>query len=155
MENFWKWVTRISGVIAIILFLKSWRSNMKSIELFWNNLTPWQFIFFLVLITAFFALWRWKLNVRKGKNAKMSLNLNKSIRIIKNPRGYHYLVEGSNCYHIPDPPTFNYLGSYFGFSWSDTKEMMPDEISQKFTVGRALPSILSHCPVTELYVKST
>lgn len=72
----------------------------------------------------------------------------KPVRIIKNFKSYHYLVEGNSCFHIPYPETFNYLGSYLGFSWSDAKEMLPDEISRRFTIGKALPSIRLHFPKT-------
>lgn len=155
MENFWKWVARIAWLIAIFLFLKSWRNNMESIRLFWDNLTPWQFIFFLVLITAFFALWRWRLKVNENKDKKIgsstkaSINSNRPIEIIRNPDGYQYLVEGNKCSHVPDPPTFEYLGRFFGFSWADSKPMLSEDIKSKFVMGKQLPSILSHCPKTE------
>ena len=71
------------------------------------------------------------------------------VRVIRNPQGYQYLVEGNGCFHIPDPATFNYLGSFFGFSWPDSELMLPEEISRRFTVGRALPSINPYCPKIE------
>ena len=71
----------------------------------------------------------------------------KDVRVIRNTiTGYHYLIEGNNCQHIPDPPTFEYLGRYFGFSWNDAKPMEPDDIKDTFVMGKQLPSILAHCP---------
>lgn len=71
------------------------------------------------------------------------------VRVISNPQGYQYLVQGNNCCHIPDPPTFDYLGSYFGFCWADSELMLPDEINRRFTIGKQLPSILLYCPKVE------
>lgn len=54
MEQFWKWLARIAWIVAIVSFLKGWLSSMEGIKLFWNNLTPWQFIFFLSLAVILF-----------------------------------------------------------------------------------------------------
>lgn len=60
-----------------------------------------------------------------------------------------YLVKGDTCCHIPDEPTFNYLGSFLGFTWTDSKSMTHDEIKRKFTIGKQLPSIKLHFPKKE------
>ena len=73
---------------------------------------------------------------------------NKRIHIINDSKR-HYLVEGKFCSHIPDPPTFEYLGRYFGFYWADSKLMTHDEIKRKFTIEKQLPSILLDCPKKE------
>ena len=52
-----------------------------------------------------------------------------------------YLVEGENYFYIPDPPTFEYLGKVFGFSWDTSEPMLPHDIESKFIKGTALPSI--------------
>lgn len=67
-------------------------------------------------------------------------------KVIKNPLGYQFLVEGNTCHHIPDVPTFNYLAGLYGFNWSDSKEMDAEEIRRKFTVGKQLPSITLYFP---------
>ena len=152
MEKFWEYVLKISAIMGILLFWKSWGENMKSIKLFWENLTPWQFMFFLILLVIFFSLWRWRLNVNENKDKKNSLspkaliNSNNPIEIIKRPEGHHYLLQGGVCSHIPDPPTFEYLGRFFGFSWFNAKPMSFDDIKANYIIGEQLPSILPHCP---------
>ncbi len=94
----------------------------------------------ILILGVIFAGIAFYFSINKGRS--------KPVRIIKNSKSYHYLVEGNSCFHIPDPETFNYLGSYLGFSWSDAKEMLPDEISRRFTIGKALPSIRLHFPKT-------
>ena len=68
-----------------------------------------------------------------------------NIKIVNN-KGGHYLVENNICHHIPDSPTFNYLGAYLGFSWGDSVPMPFDKMRKKFTMGGQIPSILGHCP---------
>lgn len=106
--------------------------------------------FFLgLLIVAFFqdreiTLGPLKLGERPRKSeAKNSLSLSPP-EIIVDAQGDYYLVEAGSRYHIPDPPTFNYLGEYFGFGWDDAKLMGPDEI-KKYPRRRPLPSIRPHC----------
>ena len=147
MDNPWKWVARIAWFIAIFLFLKSWEDNMKTIRMFYDTITPWQFMLFLVLVGAFFALWKWRLNsIIKRRFPNTLSDLMKSVRVIKNPQGYQYLVENDKCFHIPDPDTFNYLSNFFGFTWDDSEEMQPDDIKRKFSLGRTLPSIRAYFP---------
>jgi|GEM_PF-948192 hypothetical protein len=72
----------------------------------------------------------------------------KGTRIIRDPRdpqGFTYVVEKDKCFHIPDPETFNYLGSYLGFSWKDLEDISTDDFRSKFTIGRQLPSIRPFC----------
>jgi hypothetical protein len=145
MENFWKWARNAAAIIAIGLFFKSWRENMESLYFFWNHLTPWQVLFFLVLCFAFFSVWRWKLRANETRSGTISNT--RPIEVIHNPEGYQYLVDGDVCSHIPDPPTFNYLASLYGFTWGDSKLMLPDDIKTKYTIGKQLPSVLLHCPI--------
>ena len=77
------------------------------------------------------------------------INTKKRVRVIRNPTGYCYLVEGNTCSHIPDPPTFEYLGSYLGFQWSDLETMEATEIKRRFNIGKQLPSIRLHFPKIE------
>ena len=63
--------------------------------------------------------------------------------------GRIYIVERNSVRHIPNPPTFNYLGAYFGFGWGDVKEVLPAELD-RYTRGSELPSIISHCPSPEV-----
>jgi hypothetical protein len=77
-------------------------------------------------------------------------------RIIRDPRDpqlFTYLVEGNKCYHIPDPPTFNYLGSFLGFSWKDLEDIPTEDFKRKFIVSRQLPSIQTFFPNIELAEK--
>lgn len=156
-EAFWKWEVRISALMGIYLFWKSWGENMSidSMKLIWDKLTPVQFLFFSVLLFVFVSFWRWRLAIKKDKEEreiylqKYQQVSNKPPNIIRNPEGYYYLIEGNNCLHIPDKPTLEYLGSYFGFKWSDAKTMLDDEIKQKFVIGKQLPSITLHCPTQD------
>ena len=69
------------------------------------------------------------------------------IRLIQEPSSEKcYMVKGKKISHIPDPPTFLYLGSYLGFSWNDVEIILQDEIDRKFTIGAPLPSILKYFP---------
>jgi hypothetical protein len=56
-----------------------------------------------------------------------------------------YLVEKRTYRHIPDRETFNYLGQFLGFRWSDIETMTPVEFGKQFSAGSMLPSILPHC----------
>ena len=81
---------------------------------------------------------------------KVLMNFKEHVRVIKDPdAGKCYLVDGNTCLHIPDPPTFDYLGSYLGFSWADLETMTTADIRHKFTIGKALPSIQLHFPKKE------
>ncbi len=67
------------------------------------------------------------------------------VRLIQDPASEKcYLVRGKTISHIPDPETFRYLGSYFGFSWANVETVLQDEINRKFTISTPLPSILKH-----------
>ncbi len=82
------------------------------------------------------------------KPLKVLRNLKPPQIIMNKENGYYYLIEDNIYYHIPDEPTFEYLGRYFGFSWSDAKPMQSDEIKLKFKPGKDLPSIKDHFPKT-------
>jgi uncharacterized membrane protein YwzB/ribosomal protein L37AE/L43A len=53
METFWKWIERITWIVAIILFvmsiLKRWW-GMNDIKLFWNNLSPGKLMLYIIII---------------------------------------------------------------------------------------------------------
>jgi len=90
--------------------------------------------------------------VQHSSFMKKLIGTKKRARIIRDPRDaqqFTYLVEGDKCYHIPDPPTFNYLGSYFGFSWRDLEDINTDDFKRKFTIGKQLPSIQLYVPKIE------
>jgi hypothetical protein len=81
---------------------------------------------------------------------KRLINKKKHVRIIQelgDQQKFTYLVDENGCRHIPDPPTFDYLGSYLGFKWKDLEYISSDEFKHKLTVKTQLPSILSHIPV--------
>ena len=86
--------------------------------------------------------------IKHRNRPKRSINLG-SVRVIRNPDHYHYLIQGDTCCHIPDEATFNYLGSFFGFTWDDAELMLPDEIKRRFTIGKQLPSIKLYFPKIE------
>ena len=70
----------------------------------------------------------------------------KRLRVIRDPATSEiHLVEGKTCRHIPDPRTFNYLGAYFGFGWSDIEYGSSAEMKQ-MTRESTLPSIRDYCP---------
>jgi hypothetical protein len=94
---------------------------------------------------ACITYWIYLVIRRLFKRTKVSIKVD-SVRVIKNPAGYQYLVEGDTCFHIPDPDTFNYLGNFFGFTWNDSRLMLPDEIKNNFKMGKALPSIRVYFP---------
>lgn len=59
MQKVWKWIERMTWIIAIILFitsiLKGW-VNMNEIKLFWNNLSPEKLTLYLIIILILFGL---------------------------------------------------------------------------------------------------
>jgi hypothetical protein len=141
MGKFWQYVLKGSALINIgsfLMLLSGW--SMESIKLFLVNLNPWYFVFFVSLVVVLFALWKEKLRIsRPPAPPERSL--------IRDPSdGKVYLVEGKTCYHIPDPDTFNYLGSYLGFSMGEVKQMTTDDIKSKFIIGKQLPSIKIYFP---------
>lgn len=146
METFWVWLPRAAYIVAIVSFLKGYK--MDDIKLFWNILTPWQFLFYASIIAIFIPSIRNTIIsiFHKGRVIKST---NGNVHVIRSPDDRHYLVDGNICSHIPDPPTFEYLGSYFGFSWNDAKLMLPEDINSRYTVGKALPSIRLHFPKTQ------
>ena len=105
----------------------------------------------VVLIVFILCLLYWIYFVMQRSNFLMKLigSNRPSRRIIRDRQGVQYLVEGKNCYHIPDVPTYEYLGRFFGFDWGDSKEMEHEEINRKFTKGRQLPSITAFFPKIE------
>ena len=66
--------------------------------------------------------------------------------IIRRPEGHHYFIQGDVCRHIPDPPTYEYLGAVLGFTWLDARTMLFDDIKKKYSIGEPLPSIMAHFP---------
>ena len=73
------------------------------------------------------------------------LNIKRHPRLIKDTKSsldITYLVEGNECHHIPDAPTFKYLGAFLGFSYSHIEHMSTDDINRKYKIGKQLPSIL-------------
>ena len=94
--------------------------------------------------------------VQRSNFIKGLINIKKRIRIIRDPRDperFTYLAEKNMCFHIPDPETFSYLGSYFGFSWKDLEDVSSNDFKRKFTIGRQLPSIRAFFPKIELIEK--
>ena len=86
--------------------------------------------------------------IQRRNPLKVLMNLKTPIQVIK-CETYCYLVEGNGCFHIPDPETYNYLGSYLGFSWNDLEIMTPNELKRKFNIGKQLPSIRLYLPKIE------
>ncbi|MCX5830537.1 MAG: hypothetical protein NT140_01350 [Deltaproteobacteria bacterium] len=68
------------------------------------------------------------------------------VEIIRRPEGHHYFVQDGICRHIPDPPTYEYLGMFLGFTWLDARTMLFDDIKKKYSIGEPLPSIESFFP---------
>lgn len=108
-------------------------------------------ILFLIYLVAFFqgreiSIWPPKIGGKpqNKSGAETTLFLRHSPDIIVDFEGYYYIIENGSRFHIPDPQTFEYLGKYFGFKWSDAKSVGEDE-AKKLNTGRPLPSILPHC----------
>lgn len=136
-ENLSRWATIIGFVLFVILTLVDRWSIIT--QLGRSPLVLQVSLLCLILAVIFAGITFYFSYSSKSKSRS------KRIPIIND--GYRqYLVEGNTCFHIPDPPTFEYLGSYFGFSWSDSKLMLPDQIDHKFIKGKQLPSILKYCP---------
>lgn len=56
-----------------------------------------------------------------------------------------YLIENKTARHIPDPPTFEYLGKVYGFYGKDIEVMSDYSFRKSFSNGSVIPSILPHC----------
>jgi hypothetical protein len=108
-------------------------------------------ILIVICLVAFYqgreiSIWHLKVG-RKPQNkssAENTLFSRNSPDVIVDSERYYYIIENGSRFHIPDPPTFEYLGKYFGFKWSDAK-MVGDDEAKKLNTGRQLPSILPHC----------
>lgn len=70
-------------------------------------------------------------------------------KVVHDAYGHQYLVDGDTINHIPDPETFNYLGSFLGFTWTDSELVGSDEIASRFKKGRQLPSVRLYFPKKE------
>ena len=137
----------ITGIITILMFIfLLFPESLKEVM----KMDPYK-LGVLCVFVACLIYWIYSLItflIRRRNPQKVLRNVKESVQVI-NDSERHYLVEGNICSHIPDPPTFGYLGSFFGFSWTDSKLMLPDDIKRKFVIGKQLPSILLHCPKTE------
>jgi hypothetical protein len=131
------------GIINILMFIFLLFPNFLT-EV--TKMDPYK----LGVLCVFFACliyWAYLLIIFIKHRNKLKVSINSgSARIISNPDGYQYLVEGDTCFHIPDPDTFNFLGNFFGFTWRDSQLMLPDEIKRNFKIGKALPSIRVYFP---------
>ena len=67
-EGFWKWFQRITAFLGLISFIKGW-GIMNQIKELWDNLTPWQLLFFLSIGGLVFTFIRdyFKMNSFKKK----------------------------------------------------------------------------------------
>ena len=107
-----------------------------------RSVDPSKLIVFCMLILCIFYWIRFTIRHFLPKKKRVRI-----IRDSRDPDHFTYLVERKNiCFHIPDPETFSYLGSYFGFSWKDLEDFSPEEFKRKFVIGRQLPSIRSYFP---------
>ncbi len=68
MEEFWKWLERFAWIAAIVSILKEWWNTMSTVKQFWDNLTPWQFLFLLSVIVIIFNFVRNHIKLQKFKN---------------------------------------------------------------------------------------
>lgn len=95
-------------------------------------------IFVIFICVLLYVKW-WKSTSNNSAPDKLVIELDRPIEVIKIPQGTQYLVKNNVCYPIPNKETFEYLGRIFSFTWNDSKLMQPDEIKQKFSIGRELP----------------
>jgi hypothetical protein len=109
-------------------------------------------VLILVFLVAFFqgreiTIWHLRIGGKPHReyDTQGSLLSESSPGVIVDREGYYYIVENGSRYHIPDPPTFEYLGKYLGFKWSDAR-VVDEAEAKKIKAGRPLPSILAHCP---------
>ena len=115
-----------------------------------RKMDPYRLVVFCIL-SACVIYWIY-FAVQHSNFMKRLIITKKRVRIIRDPRDperFTYLVEKDMCFHIPDPETFNYLGSYLGFSWKDLEDINTDDFKRKFKVGRQLPSIRPFSPKIE------
>lgn len=157
LKQAWKWIEgayRILFIISVMVAFVSWVKGgtiVNSIEMFWKNLNPWQLIFFVsmavIVLGLIYKFGKFIISMESPKAATKNVDEapKKIIYDPKDPKP-RYLVKGNTYSHIPDPPTFEYLGNLFGFSWNDSIPMSSDDIKREFVKGKELPSIKSYCP---------
>lgn len=66
-------------------------------------------------------------------------------RLIMNPRGAIFILEGNKRRHIPDPHTLSYLRAYLGLQGTNIEDLSSDEV-RKYDEEPGLPSIRDYCP---------
>lgn len=66
-------------------------------------------------------------------------------RLIGNPGGAIFVLEGNKRRHIPDPQTLSYLRAYLGLQGADIERLSDDEV-RKYDEEPRLPSIRDYCP---------
>lgn len=104
-------------------------------------------VLFIFIASSIYSIYLFIMFLRRRhKPLKVLSTLEKPPVVIRNPSGYIYLVEGNDCYHIPDLDTFNYLAAYYGAFWNNMKTMDQDDIEKTFQMGRQLPSIRVYFP---------
>jgi hypothetical protein len=146
--NFWSIVLGIIEVVSLIFVLSpDALAEVRKMDSL--RLIVFSVFIFCSIYWIYFA-------IQHSNILKRLVNKKRNIRIIRDPRDpyqFTYLVEGNKCYHIPDPETFNYLGSYLGFSWNDLEDISADDLKREFTIGRQLPSIRAQLPKIQLIEK--
>jgi hypothetical protein len=134
----------IFGAMTILSFIFAlFPSTLEEVR----KVDPYRLIAFCVFAVCIFY-WGYSAIQRFGLLGGV-LQKKRGVKVIRNPQGYQYLIEGNSCCHIPDPPTFHYLGGLFGFTPADSKVMESEEIKRKFTIGKQLPSITVYFPKAE------
>lgn len=135
-------VGSIASIISVFGVTIKWSESMESIQSLLDHLTFWPSALIVSLLITLVSFVLWLLLTKKYQNREFRLST--KMEIVKDGEKY-YLVKGSICSYIPDEPTFNYLGDFFGFSWGDAKLMSFDDIQQKYKMGKHLSSIRSYC----------
>lgn len=146
--NFTNIVFGVVGVVSLIFML--FPVTLDEVK----KMDPYRLIV-LCIFSVCVIYWIY-FAVQHSNMLKKLIKTKKRIRIIRDPKDpeeFTYLVEGNECYHIPDSSTFRYLGSYLGFSWKDLEHITTDDFKRKFTIGRQLPSIQAFFPKIELIEK--
>jgi hypothetical protein len=150
MKKFLEVVAFVGSVASIVSVIVIRDDIMKAINLFLGNLDFWSsaLVVSLFITVVSFCIWRFLVNKDRNKkisfSTKIAMCSNSPVEILKDGEK-HYMVKDGICSHIPDQPTFNYLGAFFGFSWGDAKLMSFDDIQKKFIMGKHLSSIRSYC----------
>lgn len=140
----------IIGVIGLVFSAIYFQSILTLLVQKWVIQT-WGFLVIAVILTIILVVaimvFSRKANHNKTTNtASNKLIYFEPVRVVRQyTDDRQFLIKNNIARHIPDPPTFEYLGQLYTFDWGTSEGITPDDFNAQFSLDSALPSIMPYC----------